>query len=166
MNTQPRRAYGPLAKGLHWLIFLLLAGQFLLGWMMSPGGHGPVDPHLFAWRVYLGIVLILAALAAVGGRLLRPVAPVPRVRPAERYFSRALHLLLYGLVVALPALGVAAIWYPDLYGPHRMVAYALLGVAILHVADVLYHYFVRGDETLQRILPAAHWQQHINLEEK
>src|SRR6185312_8882209 len=83
LNTRSRREYGPLAKILHWLMFLLLAGQFLLGWLMSPGGHGPADPHLGAWRVYLGIVLILAALAALGGRLLQPVAPAPRVRPAE-----------------------------------------------------------------------------------
>ncbi len=165
MNTRPRRAYGPLAKSLHWLIFILLAAQFFLGWLMSPGGHQPADPQLGAWRIYLGVVLLLAALAALGGRLLRPVAPAPRVRPAERYFSRALHLLLYVLVVVLPVLSVAAIWYPDLIGIRRMTAYALLGVAIVHVADVLYHYFIRQDEMLQRILPAARWRQRVRLKE-
>jgi cytochrome b561 len=166
LSARPRRTYGPIAKSLHWLIFLLLAAEFFLGWMMSPGGHSPADPHLFAWRIYLGVVLILAALAALGGRLLRPVAPAPRVRPGERYFSRGLHFLLYALVVALPAVGVAAIWYPGLNDLHRAIAYALLGLAIVHVADVLYHYFIRQDEMLQRILPAARWRQHVRLDEK
>lgn len=166
MIARPRRTYGPLAKSLHWLIFGLLAAQFILGWMMSPGGHSPADPHLFAWRIYLGVVLILAALAALGGRLLRPVAPAPRVRPTENYLSRILHLVLYVLVVALPAVGVAAIWYQELNPTHRTLAYALLGLAIVHVADVLYHYFIRQDEMLQRILPAARWRQHIRVDEK
>ena len=94
--------------------------------------------------------------------------------------ARATHWLLYILLFVLPMLGwINASWrgmpivmfgveLPQLVAKrapgwgwtgdvHSLLAnYLLLGLVGLHVLAALYHYFVRRDGVLQRMLPGAH----------
>ena len=91
-----------------------------------------------------------------------------------------MHWLLYGLLFVLPILGwinasyrgfpVSLFglvelpkllatrapgfgWIGDVHGV--LANYAMLALVGLHVAAALYHYFVRRDGVLQRMLPGA-----------
>jgi cytochrome b561 len=37
---------------------------------------------------------------------------------------------------------------------HEVVAWVLIALVALHAAAALFHYFIRGDSILQRMLPA------------
>ncbi len=98
-------------------------------------------------------------------------------RPGNCNPRRVVHWLLYLLLFALPVLGwINASWrgfpvimfgleLPKLVGTrvpgwgwtgdvHGILAnYGLLVLVGLHVAAALYHYFVRRDGVLQRMLP-------------
>jgi cytochrome b561 len=99
------------------------------------------------------------------------------IPPWEQTLARAAHWLLYALLLVLPILGWAAasarnwtvrvfdlLTLPQLVPTdakigftagdiHVALSYVLLGLIGLHVAAALYHYFVRRDRVLQRMLP-------------
>jgi cytochrome b561 len=43
----------------------------------------------------------------------------------------------------------------QLFTVHRWVGYFLIILVLTHVSAALYHYFIRGDGVLQRMLPRA-----------
>ena len=99
--------------------------------------------------------------------------------PWQLHTARIVHWLLYALLLVVPVLGwINASWrgfpvimfgleFPRLIGTraagwawtgdvHGLLAnYAMLALVGLHVAAGLYHYFVRRDRVLQRMLPGA-----------
>jgi cytochrome b561 len=94
-----------------------------------------------------------------------------------RWAATATHVVLYGMLIALPLLGWAAtsahgidlkflgvIQLPGLTGSdtdvaeqlddyHKWVAYVLGGLIVLHASAALWHHFVRRDGVLTSMLP-------------
>jgi cytochrome b561 len=107
--------------------------------------------------------------------------PVPdlttETRPWERALAKLSHLLLYGLIFALPVSGwlmssaknFPVSWFklvqlPDLVAPdeqlfqqmrdlHHVLFAVLVVVALLHVAGALKHHFIDRNDVLRRMLP-------------
>jgi len=104
--------------------------------------------------------------------------PAAGLAPWERQVSRVVHWLLYLLLLVGPILGwINASWrgFPvivfGLFELPKLVAtrapgfrwtgdvhgilanYLMLALVGLHVAAALYHYFIRRDGVLQRMLP-------------
>lgn len=175
----PRASYGTTAKILHWLIFLLLAAQYAVGSIMPHIGRKTLNEGWVNWHLSIGAAILFVIVLRFAWRLMMPVPLPTTLAPWEYYLSRVTHLALYLLVLVMTLLGWAAAnargWDVKLFGLvtlpalapngsewgheagdiHNILVYVLLGFIVLHVAGALYHYFIRRDQVLQRMLPAS-----------
>ncbi len=174
-----REIYGPVARAMHWLVFVLVGAQVIIGWTMPDIRPGTPQEGLVDWHLSLGAVLMLLVIARVLWRLWHPMPLVTTMASWERTIARITHTLLYFLLLAIPVLGWAAAGYFDykvrLFGVlalpaladstmewaheagdiHAALTYGLLGLTALHVLGALWHHFVRHDQVLQRMLPGC-----------
>lgn len=168
--------YGVTAKIFHWLIFLLLAAQYAVGSIMPHIGRKTLDEGWVSWHLSIGAAILLVIVARFLWRVANPVALPDALEPWEYGLSRLTHYALYALVFAMTMLGWAAAnyrgWDVTLLGLfvlpplaakgtpwahtagsiHNILVYVLLGFIALHVAGALYHYFIKRDRVLQRML--------------
>ncbi len=165
---------------LHWVTAALVLALFALGWTIDVASSAATRKTLLTIHQSIGLLVILLTL----GRLfLRRRIGVPRPLPGlpgwMHWLARATHAAFYLLMVALPVSGwfytsakggaVRFFWLVKLPGlsaandgwadfafeVHEMVGFALLALIGAHVVAALYHHFVRGDETLRRMLPVT-----------
>ena len=177
---QERPAYGSVAKTLHWVIFFLVAAQFVVAWSMPPIKRGVVPETFINLHMSLGVLILLVVVARLLWRLGHPVGGASEGGPAWlAAAARLTHVTFYVLLIVLPILGWAAAsardWdvrpfelasLPRLLPPrnrlgflagdvHTFLSYTLLALVGLHVAAALYHHLVARDGVLQRMLPAS-----------
>jgi cytochrome b561 len=103
-------------------------------------------------------------------------SPASGLAPWQAVISRGNHWALYALLIIMPLLGWLGVsMYPalDIFGLfnlpsiasksdlanqvlaiHVVVAWLLIALVALHVSAALFHYFIRKDGVLQRMLPA------------
>jgi cytochrome b561 len=172
--------YTGTAKWLHWLIVALLIGQFAAAWTMPHIGRNTQPDTLINLHFSLGITIMAVAIVRVAWRATHPnPKPLDGVPSWQMLSARIVHWLLYLLLFVLPILGWAN---ASLHGmplimfgrelpkllPTRapgwgwtgnvhvlLATYVLLTLVGLHVTAALYHYFIRRDRVLQRMLPGA-----------
>ena len=170
--------YTTTAKSLHWLILVLLIVQFIFAWTMPDIGRNTPVTTLISLHFTMGIVILAVAIVRLAWRVTHgepePDAGMP---PWQTTSARIVHWLLYALLFVLPLLGwINASWrgmrivmfgleLPHLVATraagwgwtgdvHALLSnYVLLTLVGLHVAAALYHYFIRRDGVLQRMLP-------------
>ncbi len=175
------RTYTGTAKTLHWLIVVLLIAQFIFAWTMPEIRRDTPVTTLISLHFTFGIVILAVAVVRLAWRATHgEPAPEDGLPPWQMKSARATHWLLYILLFVLPMLGwINASWrgmpivmfgveLPQLVAKrapgwgwtgdvHSLLAnYLLLVLVGLHVLAALYHYFVRRDGVLQRMLPGAH----------
>jgi cytochrome b561 len=174
----PGAHYDAKTIRLHWLtaglvIFLWCLGQ-TIDWF--PKGNGRVfarSAHISAGAL-LGVVLVLRIWwRATGGARLAAVGS-----GGVNALSTAMHLALYGGLIAAVALGLANTWVRGdnlfnlvqipAFDPgnkvlraavedyHAFAADLLLILAALHAAAGLAHHYVLKDGILGRMLPSLH----------
>lgn len=167
-------------KFFHWLVALLILVQFALGWLAVSWRVSPLKLDLFVWHKSIGVLVLALVLLRLAWRLGAPAAPgLPAHMPAwERIAARASHVLLYGLLLALPLSGwvvqstsgmpfrVFRQWpLPAIAATDKAVSdlaalvHLCLGIALavlllVHIGAALRHHFVLRDEVLTRMLPA------------
>jgi cytochrome b561 len=171
-----QRGYDPVAKTLHWIIFLLLAAQYAVGSIMPHIGRKTLDEGWVSWHLSIGAAILFFIAIKLIWRLVFPVQLLPTMPAWQQRLASATHWLLYILVLVMVVLGWAAAnsrgWDVKLFGVvtlpslaekgarwahsagdiHDWLLYVLAGVIGLHVVGALYHYYFRRDEVLQRIL--------------
>lgn len=173
MSTTTLR-YDGVARFLHWLIVLLVAAQFVLGWTM-PDVHRDTQPvGLIAWHVLVGTTLVAAMVCRIVWRLTHRPPAVELAKPL-RIISSLTQLALYALLIIVPLLGwinassrgwsvtlFSAIPLPALSATgssfghemgdvHGTLAWVLFALICLHVAGALTHMFVFRDRIAQRM---------------
>jgi len=174
----PRYAsgYDGVAKFLHWLVALLIAAQFVIGWTMPDIQKGTRPDGLIAWHLGVGATLIAAVVLRIVWRLTHTPPPTS-LSPFLRIVSHITHGLLYLALVAVPLLGWAnassrgwsvkllgVLPYPNILPVgssvghemgdiHGYLAWVLFALIALHIAAALFHRFVLKDQTLQRMMP-------------
>jgi cytochrome b561 len=170
--------YGAVAKILHWVIFILLAAQYAIGSIMPHIGRKTVDEGWVNWHFSVGAAILFFIVVRLVWRLFHPVPQLQTLAPWERVLSGLTHWALYLLVLIMTLLGWAATnsrgWDVKLFGVmplpaiapkgskwgheagdiHNILVYVLLGFIALHVAGALYHYFVKRDRVVARMLPS------------
>jgi cytochrome b561 len=175
-QARHKPAYDRVARFLHWLVMVLIAVQFVIGWTM-PGVDGNTRPlGLIAWHLAVGTTLILAMAVRIVWRFTHKPPP-HALPPVLSAVSRATHFLLYAFLIAVPLLGWANAssrgWAVGLFGVfhlpaltptgssfgnamgdiHGDLAWVLFALIGMHVAAALFHRFVLKDRVLQRMMP-------------
>jgi cytochrome b561 len=170
--------YTGTAKSLHWLIVLLLIAQFILAWTMPEIRRNTPVTTLISLHFTVGVVILALAIVRLAWRASHgEPAPLDGVPPWQTTTARIVHWLLYLLLFVVPVLGwMNASWrgmpivmvgleLPTLLPQrapgwgwtgdvHSLLAeYGMLTLVGLHVVAGLYHYFIRRDRVLQRMLP-------------
>ena len=171
--------YTGTAKALHWLIVALLIGQYVVGYWMPNIGGNTVPGTLINLHFSLGVTIIAVAVVRLAWRVThREPAPLDGIAAWQVLSARVVHWLLYGLLFVVPVFGwINASWrgFPvtlfGLFEVPKLIAtrapgwgwtgnmhqflswYVMLAVIGLHVAAALYHWLVRRDGVLQRMLP-------------
>ena len=173
--------YSPTARAFHWLTVLLLAAQIPLGIAMSWRGNtlniwDALTNTLYSTHKMTGLVILLVVIARLVYRLMHGApADEPTIEPWQRIVSHITHWALYALLIAIaltgwlgvslyPALDVFGFKLPALASPdkdaaarvlavHFFGAVALILLAGMHVGAALFHYVIRKDGVLNRMLP-------------
>jgi cytochrome b561 len=177
-NTADR--YGPMAQALHWATFLLLVGSFSLGLWMVELPLSPLKLRLISYHKWIGVTVFLLVLMRLAWRLYSPPPPLPASVPLwQRRAAKAVHGLIYVLLIAIPLIGwlgssakgiptvyLGLVRLPDLLAKdpelakrlflvHWVLNKALLVAVGVHVAAALKHHLVDRDEVLVRMLPTS-----------
>ena len=172
------RSWGALSKALHWIIVILILLQYVLATWAESLPRGPRMIEAWGWHKSFGMTILMLAVIRLVWRLMNPTPDLTaETRPWERALAKLSHLLLYGLIFALPLTGwlmssaknFPVSWFkvfqwPDLVGPdpdfsklmlstHHVLFKVLVVVALLHIAGALKHHFYDRNEVLKRMLP-------------
>jgi cytochrome b561 len=176
-RREEQQTYDPIARALHWLVFGLVGLQVLVGWTMPDVRRNTPQEGLVDWHLSIGAVLMLVVVIRLLWRLIRPVPLMTGLAPWERKLAKLTHALLYVLLLVIPVLGWAAAnyfgftvtlfgalelpviadntmeWAHEAGDVHQALINVLIFLVGLHVLAALWHYFVRQDGVLQRMLP-------------
>lgn len=173
-----RDHYGLVSIFLHWTIALGMIGLVALGaWMVGLTYYDRWYNDSLALHKAFGVVVLVLAALKFGWRIAgRSPGFGPEVKPHERAAATAMHWLLNGMVVLLPATGYlistsegAGI---DLFGlfeipalvtvsdglrdlaieTHFYLAYGLIALVAAHAGAALKHHLVDRGSTLRRML--------------
>ncbi|WP_232627699.1 cytochrome b [Methylobacterium sp. Leaf118] len=156
------------ARLLHWIMAgLILAMLFIGVAMVTSLAHYDA---LVALHRPLGIAILVLAVVRIVNRWRHPPPELPEDLPGwQRQAAHASHLLLYALMLGLPLLGWAMLsaagypiglagalvlppilprdpsFYAWLRPLHTILAYALFGLILAHLAAALMHGLIRRD---------------------
>jgi cytochrome b561 len=183
MTNSASEGYGPIAKTLHWLTVLLVIIAWTLGMFGEELSEESREGSRLLMHIWIGLTILLIAIVRIPWRIANPP---PKVAPTEfgRWLvewtdpaSRLMHYLLYGLLIVVPAFGIAlqfaqghslslfglsdisSPWLADkafahsLKEVHETLANLLVILAAFHMAAALVHHVVFRDNTLKRMLP-------------
>ena len=179
IGTQGR--YTRTAIVLHWLILALLVAQFAVGWTMPHIDRNTPVTTLISLHFSIGVLILGLIVVRLVWRIIHgEPAPEAGIPPWQVRSARVIHWLLYLLLLVVPLLGwinasyrgmpitfFGLVHVPQLIGTHTtgwgwtgdihtlVAEYGILPLVGLHVAAALYHYFVRRDRVLQRMLPGV-----------
>ena len=171
------RQWGSIAKFFHWVIALAILGNGTFGLLMDLA-HSPMQKiNWLALHKSIGLTVLALVLLRV---LWRWGDGHPREQPAPRWqqwAARAVHGVLYVLIVALPLSGW---WFNSVTGKplqwfklfnlpalvakndelrgfahamHEYLFWFLLLVLVAHVGAALKHHLADNDNVLRRMLP-------------
>lgn len=172
MNT----SYTPIAKGLHWLMAVMILGLLALGTLMTELPLSPQKLELYSWHKWFGVTVFLLVWLRLAWRVTHRPPPLPAtLSPAMRLAAHAGHGLLYVLMIVIPltgwlmssAKGFQTVWFgvlplPDLLARNRELGdllqqvHKLLNLLLMltlagHVLAALWHHLVLKDDTLRRM---------------
>lgn len=170
--------WGVVMIAIHWISALAVFGLFALGlWMTELAYYERwyhAAPHLHR---SVGVLLLLLTTLRLAWRLIdgRP-RELPEHQEWERFIAnlvhKSLYLLLFAVMISgylistadgravqvfdwfeLPALLYGIDKQEDIAGVvHLILAWGLVGLALLHAVAALKHHFIDRDRTLKRIL--------------
>lgn len=175
MPSTPR--YSGTAITLHWLLALALFGLFGMGWYMTGLAMSPTRLKLYNWHKWAGVTVLALSFLRLAWRLTHRPPAEPPMPAWQAAVAQAAHVALYILFFAVPlagwayssAAGFPVVWFgvlplPDLVAPdrelaeaikplHRILAYTMAAIVLVHVAGALKHQFVDRDGLLRRMWP-------------
>ena len=170
--------YTRTAIVLHWLIALLILAAFPLGLYMSDLALSPLKLRLISYHKWLGVTVLLLAVARLVWRAGHPPPALPGTIPLwQQRAAHVLHFLLYVLLFAIPLSGwlmssakgfqtvyLGLVPLPDLIGKdkalglllenvHATLNFTMLALLAGHVGAAFKHQYMERDGVLARMLP-------------
>jgi cytochrome b561 len=174
MNTLDQ--YGLVARVLHWLVFLLVAGMLIGGALLNLLPSGTIKSVIITAHKSVGVIVLVLMLARLAWRFANPVPQPLGSEPVFNTIAHLLHVVLYMLLIIQPLAGILmsqAYGYPvSVFGLFHLppliwqspslgaffnevhtVTAVLLTIAVLaHAAAALKHHFIDHDRTLMRMI--------------
>lgn len=176
--------YSTVAIVLHWLLGLSIFAMFAIGVYMSDLPFSPTRLKLYNYHKWAGITFLILSVLRLLWRLLNKPPALPKAieqaMPTwQTKVYHATHYALYALFFAVPLIGWAyssAAGFPIvLFGVlplpdfmsvdkefakqikelHEISAFALLGLALLHIGAALKHQLIDKDGLVNRMLPSS-----------
>lgn len=178
----PAAAYPRTTKVLHWLTVAAMGAQFVVGYLMDPGGQGRGrgrgrggdsggqgrgrgrgrggdldvfgDEALLTVHVLLGVtILVLAVTRLWWRRRVGLPAWAPTLSSAERTLAHWTERVLYACLLAIPATGLWLVLVnDDAVGLHVASHVAFFVALAAHVGLILKHQLLDRDRLLRRML--------------
>lgn len=176
MFKNNQATYGSVAKFFHWLIFFLVFCMLFLGYFMGDVSDKPTRAMVVNIHKLIGLSILVLMLLRLFWALINPKPSLPAGTPRwQRVIERFVHFLLYAVLIAMPIVGwigsVAGGHLPYLFtwtfglpieknktlsdlffSIHGTVAIVIIVLVSLHVLAALYHYVVKKDDILQRMI--------------
>lgn len=175
-------SYTKVAIWLHWIIAVLIICQIIGGKVMLAMNPAPLKWELFQLHKSFGFVILTLSLIRLLWRFTHKAPPLPNgMNPLEKLGAKLSHWGFYVLMIGTPLAGwilVSAsvpqittkifkvITVPDVPGitrsdglnermseMHEYMAYAIIGLLVLHIAAALKHHFKDKDDVLTRMVP-------------
>jgi cytochrome b561 len=149
---------------MHWAVLILCLVQVPTSWAIQRTHMAhlffkpkPIDLFLHEVHAWSGWLILFFAIAQLVLRLTHGTPPPPEGSARlERWAAVAIHTMLYGLIIALPVTGTAAMYLSFRFAPlHSLLSWTLLAVALAHVAAALWHHIYRRDDVLLRMIGRA-----------
>jgi cytochrome b561 len=168
---------------LHWAMAAIIAGMVAVGWTMTSLDDAvPAKfDHLYPWHKSFGMLVLILVFLRLA---MRAWSSVPQLPPTlarwERTAASAAKVTLYALMTIVPCMGYAmsssytqsdgvfffGIMLPELLPKndarfetfqllHRVLAYTLLTLTVVHAVGALKHRFIDRDkrnDVLSRML--------------
>jgi cytochrome b561 len=174
MQPVPQR-YDRTTIVLHWLIALLVAGQWLGAQTIDWFSKGALRVDARSMHITGGLTLAVLLVASLVWRLTKG-RHLPAADPGPLHvLAKATHWGLYALLLAMIAVGVFLVWARGdswfnlfrvpAYRPgdhdfadqvqdiHATIGWMILGLAGFHAAAALIHHYVWRDGVLRRMWP-------------
>ncbi len=183
-NQQTTDRYPTSLRMLHWVRAVLIAGLLWAGWHMTGLNDEVASKYelYYPWHKSFGVLAFLVILTQITLRLRTPTLPQPleTLERYERFLSRLAQRAMYALLVVVPLMGYSMSstytmsdgvfffgvnlpellpkndnWFVVFQWLHKVLAYTLLGLILLHVAGALKHRFYDQDpqrDVLRRML--------------
>jgi cytochrome b561 len=171
--------YDRVAIILHWTTAVLVLAQFLsaITWDYFPQA---VKHQMESIHISLGVLLTAVILTRIVWRFFPGHQMAPLTSGWMKLAAKAVHYLLYLMLLAQAALGFGFRWaqghaveffglfgIPGPYGQlarpdrrllhelHEWVGWGIVIVAATHALAALYHHYVVKDRVLERMLPTV-----------
>ena len=163
----------------HWFMAICILGLIGLGWYMVEFVPDDEQKLFYMWHKAFGTLMIMLFFLRLLLRNLTQVPPLPEgIKSFDRKLSHIVHRGLYVLMIFVPLVGFVMsntagypVWFfgwdvPNPFGEnpsvaevaeelHKIGAYVLLGVLVLHIAGAFKHRLLEGRENdvLRRMWP-------------
>ncbi|SEI18435.1 cytochrome b561 [Pseudomonas asplenii] len=183
-NQKTIDRYPTSLRLLHWARAVLIAGLLWVGWHMTGLNDEVASKYTlyYPWHKSFGVLTFLLVLAQITLRWRTPVLPKPPLTLAahERFFSRLVQRAMYVLIVIVPLMGYSMSstytlsdgvfffgvnlpellaknddWFVVFQWLHKVCAYTLLVLILVHITGALKHRFFDKDprnDVLRRML--------------
>ncbi len=172
--------YPGTSKLLHWLVAACVLTTAPVAIAMGRVSQGPTQDFLYNFHKSLGVLIFVLMILRLINRIVRDAPmPEPSIERWQKAVSSAVHGSLYVLLLAMPIVGYlanSAFGAPtpffglfnvppiigknealaeQLFAGHRLAGFLVIVLVAMHISAALFHYFVRRDTVLQRMLPRA-----------
>ena len=170
--------FGIVAQAFHWITATLV----LVAFLVSPGGpesrvYAPAGVFDRELHESFGIAVFCVVTLRVIWRLMDKTPEPPSMPAWMRLAAKLVHVLLYGLLFALPFSAISGAWLEghsitifgigDISSPfaenhtvgalfarlHPLLGDSIMWIAGLHAAAGLFHHLILGDAVLLSMFP-------------
>lgn len=169
-------AYGPISKFFHWVVGTLVILMLFFTYFIDDLPNKLLKGTVFNAHKLTGLAILSLMILRLLWALFNPKPTLPHSRRWERWAERLVHWSLYLGLLLMPLagwVGSVAGGRPPRFGQynlslpleknegladlsfsvHNTLAIILIVLISLHVLAALFHYFVKKDNILQRMLP-------------
>jgi len=159
-----KTGYSATQIGLHWIVALLVAGQYIFkdsiasAWDAYTRGQEVAFSPLILAHVAGGILILALVLWRLVLRLTRGVPPAPENEPTPlKTLSHVAHWGFYAILAAMSVSG-GLMWFGDVQAAaqaHNVLKVMLLALIVLHVVAIPFHKLVLKNNVMQRMIRPA-----------